>query len=66
MSDQADFIASFVARMLAQTAPHTTLNNGEDIATYARNAAVTYFDDHLSRRDGPEACADADMSYWGE
>jgi hypothetical protein len=29
-------------------------------------AAPSYFDDPMMRDEGPEECADADISYWGD
>lgn len=51
------FIERFVARML-QADP------GDE--AYAREAAATYWEDKDQRSEGPEACAEADISYWGE
>jgi hypothetical protein len=41
----------------------TTLN---DVADYADLTAPTYWDDPAQRAEGPEECARADISYWGE
>ena len=65
MSDpitRADFIERFVKRMVAATGP--TFDDGSSIEDYARDTAGSYFDDPDQRADGPEACAEADMSYW--
>jgi hypothetical protein len=66
MSDitKEDFCARFKARMLTIAGP--TFADGESIAEYADQAGPTYWDDPHQREDGPEECADADMSYWGE
>lgn len=61
---QEEFCAGFNARMIARAG--TTFDDGESIADYADETAPTYFGEAHSRADGPEACADADMSYWGE
>jgi hypothetical protein len=66
-----EFLARFKARMML--APFTRFRNedgseGELVADYADEVGQLYFDDPdpYLRREGPEACADADMSYWGE
>ncbi len=38
---------------------------GGSIAEYAEKVAPTYWADPLQREDGPEQCAQADLSYWG-
>ena len=43
-----------------------TFVNGESIADYADDVAPTYFETDWQEELGPEECADADMSYWGE
>jgi hypothetical protein len=58
------FCARFRARMLARAG--VTFGDGGSIAEYADQAAPTYFDDAAQRAEGPEECADADMSYWGD
>ncbi|MGP3726101.1 hypothetical protein [Cereibacter sphaeroides] len=58
------FIEAFVARCVSVAGP--TFDDGSSIADYAREVAPSYWADDHQREDGPEACADADMSYWGE
>ena len=60
-----EFIDRFVARMCKQ-APFTTFDDGGTVIDYARETAPTYWDDPDQRAEGPEECADADISYWGE
>lgn len=60
------FTGRFRARMLERAHPRTHFDDGESIAEYADDTAVTYWEIAENRADGPEACADADMSYWGE
>ena len=65
------FTRRFVARMLLRCGDRTHFEAdedgpGESIAGYAEQTAPTYFEEDWTRRDGPEACADYDMSYWGE
>lgn len=59
-----EFCARFKARMLAVAG--AAFDDGDSIAEYADEAGPTYWDDLDQRSDGPEACADADMSYWGD
>jgi hypothetical protein len=59
-----EFCARFKARMLATAG--STFDDGESIADYADEVAPTYFETDWQREDCPEACAEADMSYWGE
>jgi hypothetical protein len=58
------FCAAFKDRMLAAAGP--AFDDGESIAEYADEVADTYYDDPDQRAEGPAACADADMSYWGD
>lgn len=63
---QDEFCARFKAHMLKR-AGRATFDDGESIADYADETAPTYWEDEgWLRNEGPEACADADMSYWGE
>lgn len=62
---QGEFCARFKARMLAMSGA-TVFDDGESIAGYADATAPTYFQTGWQREEGPETCADADMSYWGE
>lgn len=59
-----EFVQRFVACMLKHAGPN--FDDGESVEVYARETAVTYWDDESQREDGPEECASADMSYWGE
>lgn len=61
-----EFCARFKARMLARVGPPYTFDDGESIADYADEIAPTYWEEDWQRSMGPEDCADADMSYWGE
>lgn len=60
-----EWCARFVKHMCV-TCPHGRFEDGESIANYAEHTAPTYFETDWQREEGPEACADADMSYWGE
>lgn len=59
-----EFCARFKAYMLSVSGP--TFDDGDSIAEYADETAPSYFDDEQMRAEGPEDCASADMSYWGE
>ena len=58
-----EFIARFKARMLGYA---TKFDDGSSVAEYADEIARTYWADPDQRAEGPEECADADVSYWGE
>ena len=59
-----EFCARFKARMIERAGE--TFEDGTSIAEYADTTGPTYWDDPHEREDGPEDCADADMSYWSE
>lgn len=59
-----EFCARFKAYMLSVAGEK--FDDGESIADYADETAPTYWDDPGQRKNGPEECAQADMSYWGE
>lgn len=59
-----EFCQRFKARMLACAGKK--FDDGTSIAEYADETAPSYYDDPMQREDGPEECADADISYWGE
>ncbi len=64
-----EFYARFKAEMLRVAQIRfgsDKFEDGEPIADYADMTAVTYWDDPDCRVLGPEECALADMSYWGE
>lgn len=60
-----EFCARFKAHML-EHAGADRFEDGEMIADYADETAPTYWEQDWQREMGPEACADADMSYWGD
>ena len=63
--DRDEFLRRFKARMIERAGQ--TFDDGSSIAEYADETGPTYWEeDSLIRDEGPEACADADMSYWGE
>ncbi|MDZ4393787.1 hypothetical protein [Cypionkella sp.] len=59
------FIDRYVAHTL-KTCGFTKFDDGPDVESYAREAAAAVWDDPMYREDGPEACAEGDMEYWGE
>lgn len=61
----ADFCARFTAHMIKMVGSDK-FQDGESISNYAEQTAPTYYDDAQQRAEGPEACAEADMSYWGD
>jgi len=62
---QQEWIKRFVTRMI-DCAGFDHFDDGELVLDYAEATAPTYFETDWQRDMGPEACADADMSYWGE
>lgn len=62
---KAEFCRRFSDRMVKR-ASFTHFDNDKSVEEYARETAPTYWSDKDQRRDGPEECADANMSYWGE
>lgn len=54
----------FVARMLKCAGPK--FDDGTSIEEYGREVAPSYWEDEDLREEGPDECADEDMSYWGE
>ena len=41
-------------------------DDGVSVDDYCNEVAASYYSDPLYREDGPEACAESDVSYWGE
>ena len=62
---EEQFADRFVARCLKQCG-FTHFVDGSPVDAYAREVAKSYWSDPLYREDGPEACAESDMDYWGE
>ena len=69
MSDQPltkdEFVRRFVVHVLAEVG-FSRFGDGTSVEAYALATAPSYYADPDQRADGPEACADSDMSYWGE
>lgn len=62
--EKEEFCRRFTARMIARMGK--TFDDGDSIEEYADQAAPTYWEDVSTREEGPEDCADSDISYWGE
>lgn len=60
-----EFTERFVAHM-TKIAGFERFDDGTPVAEYAREAATASWSDTYYREDGPEACAESDMDYWGE
>lgn len=58
------FVGRFVAEMM--TAAPIYDGSADELRAYAEEVAPTYYDEEWQREDGPEACAQADISYWEE
>ncbi|WP_226783321.1 hypothetical protein [Oceaniglobus trochenteri] len=43
-----------------------TFDDGATVDEYCADVAKSYFDDELYREEGPEVCAESDVSHWGE
>ena len=68
--EREEFLKRFKAEMI-RLAPFKHFieedgTTGESVADYAEATAPTYWDEPGQRADGPEECAKADFSYWGE
>jgi hypothetical protein len=59
-----EFVARFKARMIAFACAPEDIDGAASLAKYADQAAPTYWDEPDQRDEGPEACADAEMSCW--
>ena len=62
---EAQWIEAYVAHTL-KTCGFTHFDDGTSVEAYAREVAPASYADPCYRADGPEACADSDMDYWGE
>jgi hypothetical protein len=60
--DRDEFLARFKARLIRLVGGKTD----EDVSAYADDIGPTYWDNHDQRQDGPEECAAADASEWGQ
>ena len=62
---EAEFTRRFTARCLAMCG-FDAFDDGQSVADYCADVAPSYWSDAHYRDDGPEECADSDMSYWKE
>lgn len=60
-----EFIDRFAVHCL-KTCGFTHFDDGSSVEEYARETAEASWSDPDYRADGPEACAESDMEYWGE
>ena len=60
-----EFCTRFIAHMV-KMAPFQTFDDGGTVREYAEATAPTYFDDPLFRVDGPEQCAESDITCWDD
>lgn len=60
-----EFTDRFTAHCLKQCG-FTHFDDGMSVADYCNDVAKSYHSDSIYAGDGPEACAESDMSYWGE
>lgn len=62
---KGEFCWRFILRMI-ERAGEAKFEDGTNLYEYAVTTAPTYWDEPDQREEGPEECADADMSYWGD
>ena len=62
---EAQWVEAYVAHTL-KTCGFTHFDDGTSVEAYAREVAPASYADPDYRADGPEACAESDMEYWGE
>jgi hypothetical protein len=60
--EREEFLARFKAELIRCIRMHTD----EDVSAYADDIGPTYWDDPEQRACGPEECAQADASEWGD
>ena len=62
---EMEFVRRFTDRCL-KVCGFTHFEDGMSVDEYCGDVAKSYYDDPDYRADGPEVCAEEDMSYWGE
>ena len=65
----AETLEEFTRRFTAEAkriAGFDTFDDGTSVDEYCKDVAASYHADLLYRDVGPEACAESDVSYWGE
>lgn len=60
-----EFTTRFTDHALAHCG-FTHFDDGTSVKDYCAEVAPSYFKDQDYRVEGPEACAESDMDYWGE
>lgn len=60
-----EFCARFKAHMIAQVG-RADFDDGGSIEAYADKTGPTYWAEQHKDGESPEACAEADISYWGD
>ena len=60
-----EFTDRFTKRCLVQCG-FTHFDDGMAVSKYCADVAKFYHSDPFCAKNGPEECADSDMSYWGE
>lgn len=69
MNDEKKVLSKdeFCERFVAHMAGIATLAPGDrpdELTTYAREVAPTYYEEYLATGESPEQCATDDMTYW--
>ena len=62
---EAQFVERFTAHCL-KLCGFTHFDDGQPVSEYCADVAPSYYADPDYRDEGPEACAESDMDYWGE
>lgn len=62
---QDEFVRRFTTEAI-RIAGFEVFDDGMPVSEYCAEVASSYYSDPLLREDGPEACAESDVSYWGE
>ncbi len=61
---KGEFCARFIAEMMKALPIFD--GTADELRSYAEEIAPTYWETEWQREQGPEGCAQADISYWGE
>lgn len=62
---QEEFVRRFTAEAI-RLAGFEAFDDGMLVSEYCADVAPSYHSDPLYREEGPEECAESDVSYWGE
>lgn len=62
--EKEEFCRRFKVHMLAIAG--SKFDDRSSIASYAEETAPAYWDEPDLRKEGPEECAQTDVSYWGD